>query len=184
LRADANSFEEIALVHLDAVYRTAMALCGQEHQAEDLAQTTFLKAFERFAQFAPGTNCKAWLLQILRNTWIDQLRHKKVTGTAQPLVEEQVGEAPVQEEIIWTNARDLLENFSDEQVIKALSQLPEEQRLTLFLIDVERFSQEKVAEITGVAVGTVKSRTSRARASLKKKLTSYAQERGLSKGEK
>ena len=184
MRADVDSFEEIALVHLNAVYRTAIALCGREQEAEDLSQTTFLKAFERFAQFKPGTNCKAWLLQILRNTWIDQLRHKKVSGTVQPLVEEQVGEAPKQDEIVWSDARDLLENFSDEQVIKALGQLPEEQRLTLFLIDVERFSQEEVAEITGVAVGTVKSRTSRARAGLKKKLTIYAREKGLGEGEK
>jgi RNA polymerase sigma-70 factor (ECF subfamily) len=78
----------------------------------------------------------------------------------------------------------LIENFSDEQIIKALSELPEDQRLTLFLTDVEQLSQKEVAQITGVAVGTVKSRASRARAELKNKLSSYAKEMGLMGGEK
>ena len=78
----------------------------------------------------------------------------------------------------------MIENFSDEQIIKALSELPEDQRLTLFLTDVEQLSQKEVAQITGVAVGTVKSRASRARAELKNKLSSYAKEMGLMGGEK
>jgi RNA polymerase sigma-70 factor (ECF subfamily) len=72
-----------------------------------------------------------------------------------------------------------MENFADEQVIKALSELPEDQRLTLFLIDVEQLSQEDVARIMGVATGTVKSRTSRGRAALKEGLASYAKKMGL-----
>ena len=74
--------------------------------------------------------------------------------------------------------------FSDEQVIKALSELPEDQRLALFLTDVEQLSQKEVAKITGVAVGTVKSRASRARVGLKNKLSSYAKQMGLIGGEK
>ncbi len=72
-----ETFEEIALPYLNAVYRAAVALCGRRQEADDLVQDTFLKAFERFELFQPGTNCKAWLLQILRNTWIDRLRRKK-----------------------------------------------------------------------------------------------------------
>ena len=72
----------------------------------------------------------------------------------------------------------MLENFSDEQIIKALTRLADDQRLTLYLVDVEGFSQGDVAKITGVAVGTVKSRTSRARAALKGSLASYAEEMG------
>ena len=73
----------------------------------------------------------------------------------------------------------LLENFTDEQIIRALKQLPGDQRLTLFLVDVERLSQQAVAEITGVAVGTVKSRTSRARSELRRRLTPYATDLGF-----
>jgi RNA polymerase sigma-70 factor, ECF subfamily len=177
------SFEEVALPHMNVVFRTALALCGNAHQAEDLVQTTFVKALERFDSFRLGTNCKAWLCQIVRNLWIDQLRHKKVVGQELPVEEELLEEPARTNETAWSNAQDLLENFSDEQVIKALNQLPEDQRLTLFLIDVEQFSQEEVAKITEVAVGTVKSRTSRARKELKENLSAYAQDMGLLRGE-
>jgi len=179
-----ESFEDIAMPHLDAVYRAAVAICGRQSVAEDLVQDTFAKAFERFELFEKETNCKAWLLQILRNTWIDRLRHQKVAGLTLPLEEEIVAHTSQAHETVWSNAEDLLENFSDEQIIKALSQLPEDQRLTLFLTDVENLSQKDVAQITGVSVGTVKSRTSRARAELKNKLSSYAKQMGLIGGEK
>ena len=179
-----ESFEEIALPHLDAVYRAAVAICGRQGEAEDLVQDTFVKAFERFELFKKGTNCKAWLFQILRNTRIDRLRHQKIVGLTLPLEEEIVAAASKGYETVWSNAEDLIENFSDEQIIKALSELPEDQRLTLFLIDVEQLSQKEVAQITGVAVGTVKSRTSRARAELKDKLSFYAKQMGLIGGEK
>ncbi len=174
-----ETFEKVALPHLDAVYRAAVALCGRHQKADDLVQDTFLKAFERFESFQLGTNCKAWLLQILRNVWIDQLRKKKVAGQELPLEEQIVAERSHDNEIVWSNAEDLIENFSDEQIIKALSELPEDQRLTLFLIDVEQLSQKEVAQIMGVAAGTVKSRTSRGRAALKERLTSYAKKMGL-----
>lgn len=174
-----SEFEDIAMVHLDAVYRGAYALCAKADTAEDLVQTTFLKAFERFESFQSGTNCKAWLMQILRNVWIDRLRHNKFTAQQMPFDEELIADEPHEDKAVWSNAEDILENFSDEQVIRALQELPAHQRLTLFLADVEGFSQDEVARITGVAVGTVKSRTSRARAQLKKKLTSYANEMGL-----
>jgi RNA polymerase sigma-70 factor (ECF subfamily) len=179
LKDDTETFEEIALPHLDTVYRAALAVCGKRQEADDLVQDTFLKAFERFESFQQGTNCRAWLLQIMRNTWIDRLRRKKITGPVLPLEEQIIAERNHEDEIVWSNPEDLIENFSDEQVIKALSELPEDQRLTLFLIDVEQLSQKEVAQITGVATGTVKSRTSRGRAVLKEKLISYAKEMGL-----
>jgi RNA polymerase sigma-70 factor (ECF subfamily) len=172
-------FEETALPHLDSVYRAAVAVCRRPDEAEDLTQMTFVKALERFDTLQPGTNCKAWLFQIMRNTWIDRLRHKKVAGTAVPIDEDLVETPPETRRTAWSDAEDLLENFSDEQVIDALRRLPEDQRLTLFLIDVEQMNQQEVAEITGVAVGTVKSRTSRARNELKSHLLSYAKEMGF-----
>jgi RNA polymerase sigma-70 factor (ECF subfamily) len=184
LSINSESFEEIALPYLNAVYRAAVAICGRQGEAEDLVQDTFVKAFERFELFEKGTNCKAWLLQILRNTWIDRLRHQKIAGLTLPLDEEIVAGVSQDGELKWSNAEDLIENFSDEQIIKALSELPEDQRLTLFLTDVEQLNQKEVAQITGVAVGTVKSRASRARTELKNKLTSYAKQMGLIGDEK
>jgi RNA polymerase sigma-70 factor (ECF subfamily) len=167
------------LPHLDSVYRAAVAVCGRTDEAEDLTQTTFLKAFERFDMFKPGTNCKAWLFQIMRNLWIDRLRHKSIAGTTVSIDEELLDPKPQGSMTAWSDAHDLLENFSDEQVIHALKCLPEEQRLTLYLTDVEQLSQEEVAEITGTAVGTVKSRTSRARNELRNHLLAYATEMGF-----
>ena len=81
-------FEQIALPHLDSVYRAAVALCGRSDDAEDLTQATFARALERFHTFEAGTNCKAWLFQIMRNIRIDHLRHRKVAGNSVPLDEE------------------------------------------------------------------------------------------------
>jgi RNA polymerase sigma-70 factor, ECF subfamily len=172
-------FEQIALPYLDNVYRAAVAVCRRVDEAEDLTQTTFVKALEHFETLEPGTNCKAWLFQIMRNLWIDRLRHKKVAGHVVPLEEDLVATPPEVQPTVWSDAEDLLENFSDEQVRDALRRLPEDQRLTLFLVDVEQMNQQEVAAITGVAVGTVKSRTSRARNELKNHLQSYAQEMGF-----
>lgn len=179
--ADKNNFESVAMPHLDAVYRAAVALCRHGPEAEDLVQMTYAKALERFDSFEPGSNCRAWLLQILRNTWIDELRHRKVVGTVVSIDEGQpaIADPPHPEETVWTNARDVLENFSDDEVRRALGELPDDQRLTLFLVDVEGLSQEEAAQVTGVPEGTVKSRTSRARETLKRKLMAYARDLGL-----
>jgi len=172
-------FEEIALPYLDSVYRAAVAVCRRSDEAEDLTQMTFVKALEKFDTLQPGTNCKAWLFQIMRNLWIDRLRHSKVAGNTVPIEEDLVATPPESESTVWSDAKDLLDNFSDAQVIDALRRLPEDQRLTLFLVDVEQLDQQAVAGITGVAVGTVKSRTSRARNALKHHLLSYAKEMGF-----
>ena len=183
MNASKASFEDIALKYIDVVYRVAFGLCGKRNVADDLVQETFLKAFEKFDKFEKGTNCKLWLIRILRNTWIDRLRHKKVAGNVVPLEEEMLEQSgDISESGLEHD--DLLELFSDEQVIQALKYLPEDQRMTLLLIDVEQMSQAEVAEITGVAVGTVKSRASRGRTELKKILESYAREMGFAGGEK
>lgn len=179
-----TSFERTALPHLNAVYRAAVALCGRSEEADDLVQVTFLKAMERFSSFKNGSNCRAWLLTILRHTWIDELRRRRRQEIPMELDENLIVQPPTEEASAWTDARDLLENFSDDEVIEALQRLPDEQRLTLFLIDVEQYSQEEVAEITDTAVGTVKSRTSRARNNLKQQLKEYAVNRGYARGER
>jgi len=176
---DKSEFENTVTPHLDAVYRTAFALSGRREEAEDLTQDTFAKALLRFDSFQPGTNCKAWLLRILRNIWIDRLRHMRVVGP-QVAVNETVLPAPEHaEETVWTNSADILDNFSDDEVIRAMRQLPDEQRLAVFLVDVEQLSHEEVAEITDVAVGTVKSRSGRARAALRQMLMTHAKDLGF-----
>ena len=145
---------------------------------------TFFNCFERFESFSKGTNCKAWLLRILRNKWIDLLRHRGIVGQVLQIDESVISGREQRDGIKYSNCDDLLENFSDEQIIKALKSLPPQQRFPLFLVDVERLSHEEAAEIMDVPVGTIKSRTSRARTILKQKLFSHAKEMGLAGGEK
>lgn len=179
-----KEFEEVALKHIDAVFRMATTLCSGQVEAEDMVQVTYLKAFEQFGSFKKGTNCRAWLFKILRNSWIDQLRRTKVRGDILPLEDELVA-APIEnDQVQWSNYDDLLENFSDHEVIKALQRLPGDQRLTLFLTDVEQLDHGHVARILDVATGTVKSRTSRARAILKRELLDHAKQMGYSGSKK
>jgi RNA polymerase sigma-70 factor, ECF subfamily len=182
LMADKRDFASIAMPHIEAVYRAAIALARRREDAEELVQMTYVKALERFASFTPGTNCKAWLVQILRNTWIDELRHRKVVGPTVDIDERRLPAAdpPQGEDGTAGNARDVLELIADDEVRRAMAELPEDQRLTLMLVDVEGLSQDEVATIMGVAAGTVKSRTSRARESLRLKLIDHARDLGLS----
>ena len=176
--ADVNEFEATALPHLDGVLRAAVALSGGREPAEDLVQETYLKALERFASFRAGTNCKAWLVRILRNAWIDRLRHRKVAGPDLPLDEALLAGADEGDEP-WTGAGDVLEKFEDAEVIEALQTLSDDQRLALVLVDVEGMGHQDVADILGVAPGTVKSRTGRARAKLRTLLRAHARDLGL-----
>ena len=178
--ADRSEFENTATPYVETVYRAAFALCGRPGQAEDLTQETFAKALERFGSFRAGTNCKAWLLRILRNTWIDELRHRKIVGPQLPVNEAILASPEHVAETVWTNATDVLENFTDEDVIRAMRQLPDEQRLTVFLVDVEQLPHQEVAEIMDVAIGTVKSRSARGRTVLRQKLLAYARDLGFS----
>ncbi len=172
-------FEQQALPHLDAIFKAAFGLCGTKATADDLVQTTFCKAWEQFESFAPGTNCKGWLLRILRNAWIDRKRHKSQGETL--VSTEEFDELPEKQTKpdLPPDAGSFLEAFADDQVIQALLELPAEWRFTLYLADVEGMSREEIAEITEVPVGTVKSRTARARAELHAKLADYARDMGI-----
>ncbi len=173
-------FESLAMPQIDAVYRAALALCGRADQADDLVQTTYLKAWEKFRSFREGTNCNAWLMRILRNSWIDQLRRQGLVNFL-PLDEEAPLADRHPQEDLGAPQDDLLEKFSDPRVIEALGQLPPDQRLALLLVDVERMDHQEVADVLELPVGTVKSRTSRARTALREKLLAHAKDLGFVK---
>jgi len=173
-----NDFESLAMPLLDTLYRAARVLSGSDADARDLVQTTCLKALQQFGAFRPGTNCKAWMMRILRNTWIDVLRRRKTAGPQAVLDEERLPAAPLAE-ADGPGVADLLERFGDAEVIEALLELPEHQRLALFLSDVEGLDQDEIAEALDAPVGTVKSRLSRARAVLWDRLQDHARRMGF-----
>lgn len=161
--------------HLAAILRAAQFLTRNRAEAEDLAQDTMLKAFRSVHKFAPGTDCKAWLMTILRNTRIDGLRTRRPAALSLDDVAD-IAESPESgDELVWEHPEDLLQTFSDEEMITALKQLPEEIRWTLMLVDVEQMDHAQAATVLAVPVGTIKSRAHRGRLMLRQILTSAAE---------
>jgi RNA polymerase sigma-70 factor, ECF subfamily len=173
-------FEREALAHLDTVYRVARRLTGNAVEAEDLAQETMLKAFRAWQQYRPGTNARAWLLTILRNTFINQYRR---AGNRPDPVDVHAIEGFTVFHDVQTDDPEgaFFAQLVDDEVLQAVDALPDEFRETLVLSDVEGLSYAEIAEVTGAPVGTVKSRLFRGRQLLQRRLYDYAVEMGYVK---
>lgn len=164
---DCERFQRCCVPHLSALLRTARCLVSGMVDAEDLVQDTMLKALEAMASFRDGTNAKAWLMTILRRTFIDRLRSRRQRPAAvalHPNLGDDLACPPSEFSTILPSDPDsLLERFSDSRIIDALRALPPLIRWTLLLVDVEDLGQEQAAAILGIPVGTVKSRAHRGR---------------------
>jgi len=175
------SFEREALVHLDVLYRVALRLTGNPADADDLVQETMLKAYRAWDQYEKGTNAKAWMLTILRHAFINEYRRR----TRHP---ETVDVDSIEPYAVFPEVQDedpqgaFFDRIVDDEVLRAIDQLPEVFRETLVLSDVEGMSYQEIAGILEVPVGTVKSRLFRARHLLQGKLYDYAVEMGYIKG--
>jgi len=157
------------------VLRASRVLVANAHDAEDLAQETLMKAFRAIDSFHPGSNIRAWLMTILRNARIDRLRAAGASSQALSLDDLELDPpARADSDEVWFQPQDILGAFSDEQIIEALGDLPEEIRWTLLLVDVEQWDQREAAALLGVPVGTIKSRTHRGRAMLREALRPLA----------
>jgi RNA polymerase sigma-70 factor (ECF subfamily) len=152
-----KNFEEIVVPHFNAIYNFAYRLTGNRADTEDIVQDVFLAAYRFFHQFQEGTNCKAWLFKILKNTFINSLKKKKRENSLQSIVYSRESET-----IDRRLSVDFNEGF-DETVQDALNKLPDEFRIAIILCDIEGLSYQEIAEIQECPVGTVRSRISRAR---------------------
>ncbi len=177
-----EGFEQEALVHLDALYRVALRLTANPSDAEDLVQETMLRAYRSWDRYTPGTNAKGWLLTILRHLFINEYRRKSRhpetvdVDTIEPFALFQ----EVQEE---DPQGAFFDKIVDDEVLRAVDQLPEAFREAVSLSDVEGLSYEEVAKVLDVPVGTVKSRLYRGRRLLQAKLYDYAVSMGYIKGQ-
>jgi len=179
----ASRFEADAMVYLDQLYGAALRLTKNPTEAEDLVQDTYLKAFASFHQFQAGTNLRAWLFRILTNTFITAYRKKKrdpYKGGSDELEDWQLTRASTDAtEGLRSAEVEALAAITDSEVVDAMTSLPEEFRLAVYLSDVEGFAYKEIAEIMETPVGTVMSRLHRGRKLLREKLADYAAERGF-----
>ena len=167
--------------HMSALYSFALRLTRDADDAADLVQDTYLKAFRFFDKFERGTNCKAWLFRILKNSYINTFRKSsKAPDTVEYDVIEDFYET-IRDSSIETSVveEQVFHNALDDEVAQAVAALPEEFRTVVILCDIEGFTYEEIAEFIDCPIGTVRSRLHRARKLLAAQLASYAKDRGF-----
>jgi len=173
----------VALVHLDSLYRSALRLTQNRAEAEDLVQETCFRAFRNFHRFDPGTNCRAWLFTIMRNTFLNRLRH---AGRELPDGDSAEWEAPSEAGHVLASAiespeEEFFQTLLHGDVDRALRALPLAFRETVILADLEGLRYKEVAKVLGCPIGTVMSRLSRGRHLLRQVLHRFAREHGYVK---
>lgn len=173
-------FENEFMPHVDALYNFAFHLTLNEDDANDLVQDTFLKAYRFIDSYERGTNAKAWLFQILKNSFINEYRRKV----------RQPGEVDYEDYVVHQDSDDavhigeldlrddVFKGLIGDEVTKALNDLPVDFRTVILLCDIEGFSYEEIAKIINIPIGTVRSRLHRARNLMKEKLREYAKTMG------
>jgi RNA polymerase sigma-70 factor (ECF subfamily) len=175
-------FESEALAHLDVLYRVALRLTNNVADAEDLVQETMLRAYRSWERYTPGTNAKGWLLTILRHLFINEYRRR--TRHPETVDVDTIEPFALFQEIQEEDPQGaFFDRIVDDEVLRAVDQLPEAFREAVTLSDVEGLSYEEVAKVLGVPVGTVKSRLYRGRRILQAKLYEYAVSMGYIKGQ-
>lgn len=161
-----SSLATDALAHLDALFHVARYLTGDDSSAEDLVQETYARALGAEATFARGTNLRAWLMRILRNAFIDETRRDKRALVRAGLEDEDVADE---------KAEPIRGDLAAADIERALLELAPDARAVI-LLDLEGLSEAELSDAMDVAPGTIKSRLSRARAALRRRLAAYGRD--------
>lgn len=173
-------FDQEFMPHIDSMYNFGYRLTFDEDDAKDLVQDTYLKAYRFINSFEQGTNAKAWLFRILKNSFINDYRKK----SKQPAkidyqeVETYYNSDDVDYGITTDLRVDAVKDMLGDEISNALNSLAVDFRTVIILCDLEGFTYEEMAKILDIPIGTVRSRLHRARNLLKDKLRSYAQNMG------
>ena len=173
-------FENEFMPHIDSMYNFAYKLTFDEDEAKDLVQDTYMKAFRFINSFLEGTNAKAWLYRILKNSFINDYRKKS----------KQPSKVDYQEVEQYYNSEDTISNATvdlrvestkdmiGDEITNALNSLAVDFRTVIILCDLEGFTYEEMAKILDIPIGTVRSRLHRARNLMREKLNTYAYSMG------
>jgi len=178
-----RDFESQTLPYLDELYGAALRLTRNERDAEDLVQDTYLKAFRSFHQYTQGTNCRAWMFRILRNTFINTYRRR----TKEREILDRQKRGVLQNSLVCLESlnrysnpeRDIVHLDLSDDVQRALDDVPVDFRETVILADLQGLSYKEVAEQMGTPIGTVMSRLFRGRRILREALEGFAIEQGI-----
>jgi RNA polymerase sigma-70 factor (ECF subfamily) len=163
-RTDTESFEAQAMPMFASLYNLAHWLTQNREEAEDLVQETYLKALKGFASFQQGTNLRAWMYRILRNTFLTSRTGLRAKMTEPLDLDDDPAALPVTSD---TPESVLLTRADQQAVQDALERLPVRFREVILLCDMEEMSYQEIAEALAVPIGTVMSRLSRARKSMR-----------------
>jgi RNA polymerase sigma-70 factor (ECF subfamily) len=178
-------FEKEMMPYMDQLFNYATYLSGDREQASDLLQDTYMKAYRFFDKFESGTNAKAWLYRIMKNTYINEYRR---THRLPEIVEFDEQISPYQMSAQGREDNDLRNMLDtqmfDDDIAGALAGLPEKFKSVIVLRDLEELPYEEIAEVLEIPIGTVRSRLHRARALLFDTLKTYAKKKGYEVGER
>ena len=172
-------FEKEFLPHIDSLYNFATFLEHDQEIAKDLLQETYLRAYKFINYYETGTNAKAWLIRILKNTFINDYRKKSKAPTRVEFEEtyQQVDDSEGESQNVDLR-EEVYNSLVGDEIMNAVNALPVDYRLIILLCDVEGFKYDEIAKIIDVPIGTVRSRLHRARNMLKDRLKEYAKKRG------
>ena len=169
------------LPHMAALYNFALRMTGDPDDAKDLVQETYMKAYRFFDKYAQGTNAKAWLFRIMKNSYIN--RYRKESKEPDKIDYDDIKDFYASVKGSSADTNDLQEkifgNLFEDEVAEALQELPEDFRTVVILCDIEGYTYEEIADFIEIPIGTVRSRLHRGRKMLRAMLRDYALKRGF-----
>jgi len=175
-----QQFKREAVPHMDVLYNFALRMTNSAADAEDLLQETYLKAYRFWDSFEQGTNIRAWLFRIMKNSYINRYRKESREPETVDYDEVKNYYHTIRENGADPNDLEqvIFGNLLDDDVAGAIARLPEDFRTVLILCDIEGLSYEETAAFVDIPIGTVRSRLHRARKILRASLLHYARKRG------
>jgi RNA polymerase sigma-70 factor, ECF subfamily len=188
MKTQQQKFEEIMLPHLNALYRSALAMTRNPSDADDLVQDTYVRAFQYFDKFEGGTNARAWLFRILTNLFINTYRKKNrepdnlsLDDSEEFFLYNRLANTESNNAQVKSPEVDVFRRLDAETVNKAIESLPDDYRETVILADINEFSYQEIADMLDIPIGTVRSRLFRGRRLVQKATWEALEEKNTQK---